>query len=113
MNKITLEWFIAAMTRALKTIAQTALGMFTVGMAINEVNWTYVLSVSLVAGLYSLLTSFATGLPEVGKDGTLLIDQSNPEKDIYRLNIDTPMESLSTMKTVKLAVDNTARLSQE
>jgi len=64
-RKLTIAWFIAALVRAARTVAQTALGMFTVGMAMNEVNWTYVVSVALVAGIYSMLTSVATGLPEV------------------------------------------------
>lgn len=66
MNELfSKEWFKAAGLRALRTVAQTALGMFTVGMAVDEVKWTYVASVSAVAGIYSLLTSLA-GLPEVG-----------------------------------------------
>lgn len=58
------KWLKAAGIRAIKTIAQTALGMITVGAAANEVNWLYVGSVALVAGVYSMLTSIA-GLPEV------------------------------------------------
>ncbi|MCR5448382.1 MAG: holin [Solobacterium sp.] len=66
MNELfSKEWFKAAGLRALRTVAQTALGMFTVGMAADEVEWSYVASVSVVAGIYSLLTSLA-GLPEVG-----------------------------------------------
>lgn len=66
MNELfSKEWFKAAGLRALRTVAQTALGMFTVGMAADEVKWSYVASVSVVAGIYSLLTSLA-GLPEVG-----------------------------------------------
>jgi hypothetical protein len=70
MKKVfTGEWFKAALIRAIKTVAQTALGMITVGMGMDEVNWSYVASVSLVAGIYSLLTSVA-GLPEVESAGT-------------------------------------------
>ena len=58
------KWFKAALIRAIKTMAQTALGMFTVGLAIEEVAWSYVASVSVVAGIYSFITSIA-GLPEV------------------------------------------------
>ena len=58
------KWFSAAGIRAIKTVAQTALGMITVGMALSDVNWAYVGSVSLLAGIFSLLTSI-TGLPEV------------------------------------------------
>ena len=59
------EFFRAALIRAVRTIAQTALSMLTVGQAVIDVNWLNVLSVSAVAGLISLLTSVATGLPEV------------------------------------------------
>ena len=61
------NWIKAAGIRALKTIAQTAVGMIAVGAAASEVNWLYVGSVSLVAGVLSLLTSIA-GLPEVPKE---------------------------------------------
>lgn len=62
MNKL---WIKAALVRAIKTVAQTAvalLGTHTVG--ILEVDWLSVLSASLMAGVLSLLTSIA-GLPEV------------------------------------------------
>ena len=62
------KWAVAAGIRAIKTCAQTALGMITVGAAVHEVNWAYVGSVALVAGVYSLLTSIA-GLPEVQVEG--------------------------------------------
>lgn len=58
------KWIVAAGIRAIKTVAQTALSMFTVGMAADEVKWSYVGSVALVAGIYSLVTSIA-GLPEL------------------------------------------------
>lgn len=62
-----IKWLKAAGVRAIRTMAQTALGMFTVGMAVEEVKWSYVASVSLVSGVYSLITSIA-GLPEVEND---------------------------------------------
>lgn len=55
----------ATAIRALKTFCQTALSMITVGQAVIEVNWINVISVSFVAGIVSILTSIATGLPEV------------------------------------------------
>ena len=62
-------WIKAAGIRAIKTIAQTALGMLTIGAAISQVDWQNVASVALVAGIYSLLTSLA-GLPELeAKEG--------------------------------------------
>lgn len=43
--------------RAVKTMAQTALSIFTIGQAVTDVSWTSVISISLVSGLYSVLTS--------------------------------------------------------
>ena len=61
------NWLKAAGIRAIKTIAQTALSLITVGQLFSEINWLNILSVSLVAGIYSLLTSIA-GLPELEKE---------------------------------------------
>lgn len=58
------NWWKAAGIRAIKTMAQTAISMITIGQAVLDVNWLNVLSVSVVAGILSLLTSIA-GLPEL------------------------------------------------
>ena len=63
-----INWAKAAGIRALKTIAQTALGMIAIGAALQDFNWLYVGSVSLTAGILSILTSLA-GLPEVESKG--------------------------------------------
>ena len=56
----------AAMIRALRTICQTAVATIgTSAVAVSAVDWKMVLSASLLAGILSLLTSVATGLPEV------------------------------------------------
>lgn len=59
------EWFKAALIRAIRTFAQTAVSMIAVGAAFSEIDWLRVLSVSGVAFVLSILTSLATGLPEV------------------------------------------------
>lgn len=64
MSNRAKNWLKAAGVRAAKTMAQTAASMLTVGQAVIDVNWTDVISVSVVAGVISLLTSVA-GLPEV------------------------------------------------
>ena len=58
------EFLIAAMIRAVRTFAQTAVSMIAVGAAFSEIDWLRVLSVSGVAFVLSMLTSLATGLPE-------------------------------------------------
>lgn len=61
------KWLKAAGIRALKTIAQTAASLITVGSLFTEINWKTVVSISLVAGIYSVLTSIA-GLPEIKEE---------------------------------------------
>lgn len=60
----TKQWFKSTFIRAIKTFAQTAASMITVGVAATDIKWGVVLSVALVAMIYSILTSIA-GLPEV------------------------------------------------
>ena len=61
------KWFKAAGVRAIKTFAQTAVSMLTVGQAVIDVNWINVVSISAVSAVISILTSIA-GLPEVKED---------------------------------------------
>lgn len=62
------EFLRAAGIRAIRTFAQAALAMIGTTALISEVNWLHVLSASALAALLSLLTSVATGLPEVDKN---------------------------------------------
>ena len=60
----TISWIRAAGIRAIKTFAQTMIATIGTTAIIEDVNWTVVVSASLLAALLSLLTSVA-GLPEV------------------------------------------------
>ncbi len=57
------NWAKAAGIRAVKTVAQTAVGVIGASALISEVNWLTVVSAAVLAGVVSLLTSVA-GLPE-------------------------------------------------
>jgi uncharacterized membrane protein len=65
MDNYAMNWLKAALVRAIKTVAQTVVGMLTTEtIGILEADWLAIASVAAMAGVVSLLTSIA-GLPEV------------------------------------------------
>ena len=62
------KWLKAAGIRAIKTFAQSAVAAIGTSVAMGDVDWVMVASVSTLAGVLSLLTSVA-GLPELKDDG--------------------------------------------
>lgn len=60
------DFWKAAGIRALRTICQTAVATIsTNAVVVQDVNWIVVGSTALLSGILSVLTSIATGLPEV------------------------------------------------
>lgn len=64
----TVEWCKKAGVRAVKTMAQAAIGAIGAAATMGAVDWRIVGSTALLAGVLSLLTSVA-GIPEV--EGTV------------------------------------------
>ena len=62
---MTKEFWKAALIRAVRTIAQTAIATIGTTALLDEVKWLQVASASALAGILSILNSIATGLPEV------------------------------------------------
>lgn len=60
----TVQWARAAVKRAVKTMAQTAIATIGTAAALGDVNWVMLGSAAALAGILSVLTSVA-GLPEV------------------------------------------------
>lgn len=58
------KWASAAAVRAVKTAAQSALGIIGASVALGEVDWALVASAAALAAIVSALTSVA-GIPEV------------------------------------------------
>lgn len=64
MSEYWKKWLKAAAVRAVKTVAQTAVGVIGSAAVLGAVDWRMVASAALLAGIISMLTSVA-GLPEV------------------------------------------------
>ena len=58
------NWFKCAGVRAIKTMAQTFVATIGTSVVLTDVNWTMVVSASVLAGILSFATSVA-GLPEL------------------------------------------------
>ena len=82
MNKDTLKefktylwkrWILDVCVRTVKTGAETAAGMITVGALVSEINWIRVLSVTAVAMLYTIMIN----IYRIASD----IDQANKQAE--------------------------------
>lgn len=73
------NWLGAAAIRAVKTVAQTMVGLIPAAVMITEVDWPVVVGTAILSGVVSLLTSVA-GLPEIEYrhmlDGVLAMDDA-------------------------------------
>lgn len=67
MNLMKKEWWKAAAIRAIRTVMQTAAAAIGSAVVMSDVNWLYVMSASVLAGLLSLVMSIG-GIPEVPQD---------------------------------------------
>lgn len=60
----TKKWLKCSLIRAVKTMAQTAVSLITVGNLVTEMDWMAICSIAVTSGIASILTSVA-GLPEL------------------------------------------------
>ena len=90
----------AALIRAVRTVCQAALAMIPAAATIIAVDWLTVLSTSALAGVVSLLTSIATGLPEaIEKENDVRIVYLDDEgREISQNDILTEQDGTITIK---------------
>lgn len=63
MNK---DFWRASFVRAIRTLCQAALALIPAAVTIDQVDWRAVIGTAALAAVVSILTSIASGLPEVG-----------------------------------------------
>lgn len=73
------DFWKATSIRALRTICQTAIAIIGTATLMSDVNWQMVVSASALAGILSVLTSIATGLPEVDYQRHIYMSKDEPE----------------------------------
>ena len=76
----------ASLVRAIRTVCQCAISLIPASALITEVDWRLVASASILSGIVSVLTSIATGLPEV--EYAQHIHMSKDEPDDSEVNED-------------------------
>lgn len=76
------DFIKASLIRAVRTIAQTAVAMIGTATVLSSVDWKVVLSASLLSGILSILTSIATGLPEVEYQQHIYMSADEPEDSV-------------------------------
>ena len=86
------EFWKATMIRAIKTVCQTAVATIGTAVVLSDVNWQMVVSASILAGILSVLTSIATGLPEVELEEVLEDEEFGDEDEL----IEDPYEGEET-----------------
>ena len=69
----------ASLIRAIRTICQTAVATIGTAFVLADVNWWAVVSASLLAGILSILTSVATGLPEAEYEQHIYMSEEEPD----------------------------------
>ena len=106
MNNIfTKEWLVPALNRALRTMVQVALTMFTVGQKLTDIDWITILSCCAVAGIYSICTSVLLGIPEGNTDGTVNLDKYDGDEILYVSDLKLDPEKLKERTTVTFKVN--------
>lgn len=72
-------WLRAALIRAVRTVAQTALSTIGTSAVLSDVNWKVVVSASALSGILSILTALR-GLPEV--EQAVYEEEENDEQSV-------------------------------
>ena len=78
-NEMDKLFWKATAVRAIRTVCQSAIALIPASALLSEVEWKLVASASILAGIVSVLTSIATGLPEVKYEQDLYMNADEPE----------------------------------
>lgn len=103
-ERFTKDFLEATFWRAFRTFFQVVASMIVVGATISDINWVNVLSTAAVAAIASIAMSFGKGVPEAHTDGEMIVNENDPNKDVYTISLNNAVEQLATKKQVSLKV---------
>lgn len=103
-TRLTKKYLEASFWRAFRTFFQVLASSIVVGAAMDEISWTKIISVALVAAIASMAMSLGKEIPEMATDGEMVIDDSDTAKDIYSLNLGDNLDKLDQKDIVSFKV---------
>lgn len=95
-----INWGKRAGIRAARTIAQTAIASLGVTQALGDIDWMYVTSTAVLAGVISILTSIR-GLPEIKIEEELVNIQNANQQDIIEENAEDLIKDVIEDETLE------------
>lgn len=101
VKKIPTQLLTYILSVIVLVLAEVFTGAIEIGAIVQTLFNAVIISIASNGG-YNLIQR-ATGA-EAHSDGNLLIDSSNPEKDIYRLDLGNNLEVLAEQKAITLTV---------
>jgi len=104
-----LKWVAQLLLPAIATLYFAVASIWGLPYAQQVVGTT----TALDAFLGIILGISTSSYDKSGMDGVLQIDKSNPDKDVYRLNINGDLVGLGDKTSVILSVDSKADLSNK
>lgn len=105
-GRLTKDFMLAALIRALKTGAQVMLSMITIGAAITSFDWIQILSITATSIVYSLLTSIVFGVPEGEYQGTMKLEPGDEQNNAaIVLSITQPYDKLIEQGRANIKVE--------
>ena len=110
-NKVydTLKWIAQYLLPACGTLYFALAGIL--GLPYGEQIVGTISAITIFLGVILGISSATYVKSGANTDGTLQVDISNPEKDIYRLQLNSDLSDLADKSKISLKVDPNAKLS--
>lgn len=83
------------------------------GLAYGEQVVGTITALTTFLGIVLTVTSRSYNASEAKYDGALVVDTSDPDKDIYSLEVSTPLHEVNSLDQIILKIDNAQKLKSQ